>query len=374
MRKYSKYIIGVFLIAIIASWFYLNKERGNPKENFEYFFKTFEKNYALFEIKQIDWKKEYNYYSEKVSENTTDDELFDIFHEVLSKLDDKHCYVYRFNQIYFSGFGLPSLNYPDLLSFDFRVPTNDFSLKLIEKKYLNNEFEKSLKIYSLLPPVGIRNVFTTGWLRHSIAYIHMTEMSNKSEEVHNSITAFFEEYQKANGFVIDIRDNIGGYSIPVKELAERFADKPHIYAISRLRNPDSIYAYQKPEYWEIKPSIENSFNNQPITLLVNENTQSAAELFALMIKTLPNVKLIGDTTSGVFADTHIGKLPNGWEYRLSIRKTNDWNDNSLEDIGIVPDTLIINNRNHLEKGKDNVIEYAIKYLLSNEKVDNELIE
>ena len=367
MRKYLKYIIVAFLISIIAFWFYLNREKGNPKENFEAFFKTFEENYALFEVKNIAWKDLHNQYAEKVNENTTDDELFNIFQEILFKLDDKHCYIYRFNQIYFSGFGLPSLNYFSLLSFDFRVPLNDFSLKLIEKKYLKKGYKKSLRVYSLLPPIGIRNIFTTGWLTDTIAYLHMTEMSNKSEKVHNAIKDFFERYGSAKGFVIDIRDNIGGYSIPVKELVERFTDKKRLYAISRLRNPVNIFSFQKPESWTIEPYSGKNYNDKPVALLINGNTQSAAELFALMMKTLPNITLMGDTSSGVFADTHIGKLPNGWEYRMSIRKTTDSKDISLEDIGIIPDILIENTKKDIDNGKDKVIEHAIKCLSSGDK-------
>ncbi len=367
MRKYLKYIIIAFLISIIAFWFYLNREKGNPKENFETFFKTFEENYALFEVKNIAWKDLHDQYAEKVNKNTTDDELFNIFQEILFKLDDKHCYIYRFNQIYFSGFGLQSLNYFGLLSFDFRVLTNDFSLKLIEKKYLKKGYEKSLRVYSLLPPIGIRNIFTTGWLTDTIAYLHMTEMSNKSEKVHNAIKDFFERYGSAQGFVIDIRDNIGGYSIPVKELAERFTDKKRLYAISRLRNTVNIFSFQEPEYWAIKPYSGKNYNDKPVALLVNGNTQSAAELFALMMKTLPNITLMGDTSSGVFADTYIGKLPNGWEYRMSIRKTTDSKDVSLEDIGIIPDILIENTKKDIDNGKDKVIEHAIKYLSSVDK-------
>jgi len=364
MRKYLKYVVFVCLIGIIVSWFYLNRERGNPKENFEYFFKTFGENYALFEVKNIDWNKLHGYYVKKVDENTTDDELFNIFQEILRKLDDKHSYIYKFNEIYFSGYDLPSLNYLDLLSFDFRVPTNDFSLKLIKEKYLKAGYEQSLQIYSFLPPIGKRNIFTTGWLSNTIAYLHMTEMSNKSEKVHKAINDFFEKYGSAQAFVIDIRDNIGGYSVPVKELAERFADKKHLYAISRLRNPDNIYSYQEPENWTIEPSSGKNYSNRPVTLLTNRNTQSAAELFALMMKTLPNVTLIGDTTTGIFADTHTGKLPNGWEYRMSVRKTCDGNDIFLEDIGIKPNNLVENNKKDIDNGMDKVLEYAIK-LLSN---------
>ena len=360
MKKLLAYTI-IVLIVLICGWTFLTRDKGQPVKNFEVFFKIFKENYALFDVKGIDWNKEYVYYSERINANTTDDELFNIFQEILRKLDDKHCYIYRFNEIYFSGFGLQSLNYLDLISFDFRLPTNDFSLKLIENNYLI-DFEKSLKVKSFLPPMGIRKVFTTGWLTDSIAYIHMTEMSNKSKEVHNSISSFLKKYNNAKGFVIDVRDNIGGYSLPAKELAEYFTTDTHTYAISRVRNPDSRYKFQEPEYWNIEPNADIEYKNKPIALLTNANTQSAAELFTLMMKTLPRVKIIGDTTSGVFADTHIGKLPNGWEYRLSIRKTNDWNDKVVEDIGIIPDSLIINTEADLQNITDKVIAYSIEYI------------
>jgi len=368
MRKYLKYILVAFLISIIAFWFYLNREKGNPIENFNYFFNVFKEKYANFEVKAIDWQDIYNYYSEKVNERTTDEELFNIFQEFLTKLNDKHCRIYRFNQLCFSGFGLPSLNYFTILSFDYRVKTDDFSLKLIKKKYLNNSYEKSLRVYKLLePPFGIRSIFTTGWLSDSIAYIHITEMSNKREGVHNSISDFCNKYRNAKGFIIDIRDNFGGWAIIPEDLAGRFTNKERIYAISRLRNPDSIFSFEEPEYWTIKPSCEKPILNKPIVLLVNKNTASSAELFTLRMKTIPNVIVIGNTTAGIFGDMYNGKLPNGWNFGLPVRKTNDQNDVSLEDIGIIPDILIENTKEDINNGKDKVIEYAIKYLSSGDK-------
>ncbi|MEE4198518.1 MAG: S41 family peptidase [Bacteroidales bacterium] len=363
MQRYRYHILVFLLLLLAGLWFIPDREKGEPVENFEAFFRVFEEHYALAEVKQVDWNREYDYYSRIVTDSTSDDELFAIFRELLARLDDKHCYIYRFNEIYFSGFGLPSLNYLELLSFDFRVPADDFSLDVVEDHYLV-DYEKSLTVMSLLPPVGIRRVFTTGWLRDSLAYIHMTEMSPKTQAVHQAIGSFIENYQDANGFIVDLRDNIGGYSLPVKALAGFFTDRKRLYAISRQRAPGGIHSFTEPDYWEIHPQPGSPYAHQPVALLVNENTQSAAELFTLMMKTIPTVKVFGDTTSGVFADTRVGRLPNGWEYRLSVRKTNDWQDRSYEGIGIFPDTTVVCTAADLERGVDPVMENAIHYLLN----------
>ena len=165
--------IGV-IVSIAGLWLYLDRERGDPVDTFDYFHSVFDERYALFDIKGVDWAGVRDLYFERIDENTTDDELFAILQEILLKLDDRHCYIHRFNQVYFSGFGLPALNYLELLSFDFRFKTEDFSLDFVRSKYLDNSFDRSLRIYSHLPPVGVRSVFTSGWLADSIAYLHMT--------------------------------------------------------------------------------------------------------------------------------------------------------------------------------------------------------
>ncbi len=350
-------VVSVLIVGFLGFWFYMSRERGNPVENFTTFTSVFGEQYALFEVKGVDWDSLVSQYAPRVTAETTDDELFVIFVEMLRVLDDKHCYIYRFNDIYFSGFDLPPLNYLGLLSFDFRVETGDFRMDVVEDYYLL-DYEKSLRVISTLPPIGIRKIFTTGWLSDSVAYIHMTEMSNRSDKVESAINEFLASYGNASGFVIDIRDNIGGYSLPVRELARRFTDSSRVYAVSRLRSgPDT---FSEPDHWVLEPYPGQCFSGIPVVLLVNENTQSAAELFILMLWDLPNVTVIGDTTSGVFADTHTGKLPNGWEYRLSIRRTSDGNDHLHEDVGIIPDVIITNTPSNLNRGRDNVLEYAIE--------------
>jgi carboxyl-terminal processing protease len=62
----------------------------NPELNFEKLWETFQNRYPFFDLRNVDWKKQYDTYRPKVTSLTTDDELFDIFCEMLDPLDDGH--------------------------------------------------------------------------------------------------------------------------------------------------------------------------------------------------------------------------------------------------------------------------------------------
>ena len=62
----------------------------NPEKNFEELWKTFHNRYPFFELRNVDWKKQYNTYRSKVTRETSDDELFDIFCQMLAPLHDGH--------------------------------------------------------------------------------------------------------------------------------------------------------------------------------------------------------------------------------------------------------------------------------------------
>ena len=62
----------------------------DPEKNFEELWKTFNNRYPFFEERNVDWKKQYETYRAKVTSKTGDDELFDIFCEMLGPLNDGH--------------------------------------------------------------------------------------------------------------------------------------------------------------------------------------------------------------------------------------------------------------------------------------------
>ena len=364
--KWKYRIILFLLIVIIGTWIYLSRSVVNePERNFDSLWETFDRYYSNFECKNVNWDNLYSIYRKKVTPETTNRRLFKIMTELLEHLDDKHVYIHKFNKVYFSGYDLPPLNYFQLLKFDFRMPIKDFSLKLIKRKYIKDKLKKAFSVKQLtVPPFGLRHIFHYGWLDHSIAYIYISEMRNDKKKTEMVINEIIDYFQNPKAYIIDIRDNIGGYANPIKSLVEKFTDMPRIFAISYTRSGLGHEDFSAPQYRSIKPDDKFNLSHVSVILLTNKNTQSAAELFTLMMRTLPNVTIVGDYTTGIFSDTRVYHLPNGWEYRLSIMKTTDYEDIWLEDKGIAPDIFIKNTKEDIKQGIDKVLEKAIDLVVS----------
>ena len=79
-----------------------------------------------------------------------------------------------------------------------------------------------------------------------------------------------------------------------------------------------------------------------------------------MIKSLPNVTLVGQVTGGG-AGGHLGyQLSNGWQIRVSVSDFLDKNGQSTE-VGVRPDVSITNTLDDIKNGRDIMLEKAIAY-------------
>jgi len=358
----------VLLVVVVGFLIYLSVPVVNePEKNFDYLWESFDRYYSNFGCKDIDWKELYSCYRARVTPRTTNRELFEIMVDLLKHLDDKHVYIHRFNHVYFSGYDLSILSYFQILKFDFRLPLKEFSLNLIGKKYIKEKLKKALFVRQLnVPPFGFRHIIHYGWLDHGIAYIHISEMSQEKEKTEKAIDKILGYFNGARVYIIDIRDNIGGYAGPIKEsLAQKFVDRRRLWALSYTRSGPAHTDFSKPEQKFIDPDGDKDLSHIPLVFLTNKNTQSAAELLTMMMDVLPNVTIVGDTTMGIFSDTRVEKLPNGWEYRLSIMKTTNHEGVWLEGKGIDPDVFVKNTEDDIKQGVDRVLEKAIDFVASN---------
>ena len=153
------------------------------------------------------------------------------------------------------------------------------------------------------------------------------------------------------GLIIDIRNNGGGSLYSVTELSDRLLDKDKLvlYTIdSKGKREDSI-------------TTKEDKIDVPVAVLVNQNTASAAEVFAGCLRLHMNAVLVGSTTFGKGIMQQIYPLGDGSSLKLTVAKWYLADDTNIQDIGLEPDIAV---EQPADSTVDEVFEKAIEYLRS----------
>lgn len=342
----TRTIIYVFLIVInISSCAAWPKDPVNdPESNFEVLWQEFSDCYALFDVKGVDWDQVYSDYRPLVSQNSTDEELFAVFISMLTLLNDTHVKISSPFDYFKSGQGYNTDQF--------------FSINVVKNNYLTN------------PKSTSGDYFTYGYLTPEIGYIHISTMTSGEttaesyEKWVEPIDSILKGFSNTSALVIDVRHNGGGLPANAKYIAGRFTDKERIYNTSYTKNG--------PGKNDFGPAIVNSFlpggtyYSNPVVLLTDNNTASAAEDFTLAMNTIPNVIHMGSPTTGILSLALKRELQNGWVYTISVQKILDNNGVCPEGTGILPNAgnIIYNTNAEIEAGIDNQLASAITFLES----------
>jgi C-terminal processing protease CtpA/Prc len=118
--------------------------------------------------------------------------------------------------------------------------------------------------------------------------------------------------------------------------------------------------------WHIEPEGDARFTG-PIVLLTCDSVFSGGEAFALAIKQLPHVTIVGDHTNGIFSYELERRLPNGWRYSLSYQKYFSADMICYEGKGVPADIELFNTKSDIEVGADPLIIRAIEVLKSRKR-------
>jgi carboxyl-terminal processing protease len=337
MKYMTRVCIWSFILVLLPFNTYSGaQELSTPEKNFEHLWKVFDEGYALFTVKHIDWKALYHVYRPLVTSETNDDELFEIMSDMLGHLNDNHVSLHAGHQHFCAG-----------ILQDLKM--EDFSLELIQKRYLQSPVEYAQH----------RN-FTYGWLTNTIGYFHFRSFGTVKETRH-IIDTIMKNFSDAEGLVVDVRDNTGGDDRVGKLIADRFADRKRLYMTTQLRYGDNNDDFMAPLYWYVEPDGPKQFT-KPVIVLTHRHSISAAENFVLAMRVLPHVTIVGETTSGAFADQYGDTLPNGWRFSLPFNLFLDFSGFCWEGLGVPPDLRMTNRAADIHADTDRVLEFARRLL------------
>lgn len=339
MRKKINTFLGILLYAILVSGcekLFVEEPANNPVAVFENLWITFNEEYALFDERNVDWNDEYSNYRSLVTDQTTDDELFDVLSRLLATLDDGHVSITAPGKNVFFSNKIRQTKTDDEL----------FDLALIKSGYLETGFNE-----------GTEESYVYGKIKNeNIGYIFFDYVG----ENFFVLKDFLSEFETADGLIFDFRHNQGGdFTYCFSEMRRLTNEKRFVFR-SKTKNGKGKNDYTEWKRWFIEPA--GKYIEKPIVVLTDRYTISAGERSVMAFKTLPNVTLMGDTTNGAHG-TMIGReLANGWVYSLVPQKVELYDGKSYEGAGLPPDVLVKNQMSEIESGTDKALQSAIDKL------------
>ena len=326
----------------------------DPERNFEELWKTFHDRYPFFELRNVDWRKQYDAYRPRVTHETSDDELFDIFCRMLDPLDDGHVEL----EAKASG---------DRKKRFFTAEKETRFSREFTSREIEQLFETTGK--TLVANGFQKPEETEAWMLHycrsrAFGYLRILELEGVGKRrltaVLDRISRDFEEME---GFIIDIRDCPGGEDSIAIAIIDRFCDRRRVAFHRKTKIGPGEDDFTPLKTWYLEPRGDVQFTG-PIALLTCDSVFSGGEAFALAIRQLPHVTIIGDHTNGIFSYTLDKKLPNGWEYCLSYQVYLSADMVCYEGKGVPVDIELLNRKADIEDGIDPLITRALEVLRS----------
>lgn len=264
------------------------------------------------------------------------------------------------------------------VSLEFSTPENK-----VERLTFRRIDPQSMELYEWNIPIDGRAAYVEK-LPGNIAYMRMSDFT-KPDEINKVFNENLPLFREAKGVIFDIRGNRGGtdeswnptvldYIAP----ADKDQNTTLIYKCRVANAAFQEYGGQIPQLKDFVnetamevvrtggsrfSSIPDSLKiKNPVIVLTNGYTGSAAEDFAITMKNLGLATLVGSHTIGVISHPRYFDLPNGYRYGISTWAVFNPDGTGIIETGIIPDVDIEYTVDDLVNHKDSQLAKAIELL------------
>ncbi len=171
---------------------------------------------------------------------------------------------------------------------------------------LRNGEEKTRKIKIERDKIEVP---TLDWeMKGDIAYVQLYSFNENSAKL--IVDSFNSALTKgANGFVLDLRGNPGGYLEVAVGLAGIFVDNGQVVVSEEFNNG------KKDEFKSRGTAVLKDF---PLAILINKGSASASEILAGALRDYNNTPLVGEKSFGKGTVQELKELPDGSTLKMTV--------------------------------------------------------
>ena len=176
--------------------------------------------------------------------------------------------------------------------------------------------------------IKVESVYAKMIENENILYLRVT---NFDKHVTAKARDFIKKYPKADGIILDLRNNPGGLLNQAVGLTNLFVDNGVIVS-QRGRN-----ANENSEY---KADKNNTVTKLPLAVLVNGGSASASEIVSGALQDLKRAIVVGENTFGKGSVQVIMPIDDKEALRLTIARYYLPSGRTIQAIGITPDVIV----------------------------------
>lgn len=194
--------------------------------------------------------------------------------------------------------------------------------------------------------------------------------SFQDQKIDSQFAEAFDEIQKSDAIIIDIRNNGGGTSSIGFTILQYFTKEP--FKTSRWKTRDyrpALRAWGQPERWyvsesdEWKPNVNKAYT-KPVILLISPRTGSAAEDFAVAFDSMKRGQIVGEPTIGSTGQPLLITLPGGGSARICTKRDTYPDGKEFVGVGVQPNFLVQQTLADFRADRDTALEFALAKLSS----------
>ncbi|MHC4648317.1 MAG: S41 family peptidase, partial [Planctomycetota bacterium] len=176
------------------------------------------------------------------------------------------------------------------------------------------ELNYNLDVLPTLVPgwVNRNSRVSTGYFSaDNIGYIWIDSWSSQNSEELEAVFEALEDFNDANGLIIDVRANGGGVEGLAQEVAGCFVTASKLYAKHRYRDITQPDGFGPVNNRWLNPNPGRPYYNTEVVVLMGQACMSSCDAYLLMMKQVPDCTLVGVKSYGSSGNTKPHEVGNG---------------------------------------------------------------